>query len=299
MTSTRNNNDIVPYPQTQQAKTALKEFFRWRKTPFHFGQLKVLFETQFFHIATVQALYELINEGYLQPLPPYQAGANKVTFVISTKTLLQKNKKILQAHMKTKAKAISLYDSPETSKDLADHFESLVRHELRANQLRICATHANSYKGKQWKKSNANLDFIADYPDGRAFGVQAKNELKHMEKQELIDQLDICSYLGIKPIFIVRYMPFGLVPLVTGRNGFVLIIGTQIYPIGYKRICEQIQDKLSIPESQVSRKLREIAPKMRTRWPIAVSTQLPEDDCQRLAYWLKTGKLPPRSQPPI
>jgi hypothetical protein len=197
--------------------------------------------------------------------------------------------------MKAKAKIISLYDSSEISKDLADHFESLVKHELRANQLQIIATHANSYKDRQWQQSGANLDFIAEHPDGRAFGLQAKNELKHIEKQELLEQLEICSYLKIKPVFIVRYMPFTFVPTVTARGGFVLILGIQLYPIGHKKICQQIQDKLSIPESQLSRRLRQIAPKMRTRWPIEVATELPEDASNRLSYWLKTGKMPPRS----
>ena len=119
--------------------------------------------------------------------------------------------------------------------------------------------------------------------------------MKHIEKQELLEQLAICSCLRIKPIFTVRYMPWGLVPFVTAKNGFVLIIGTQLYPIGYKKICEQIQDKLSMRESQVSRNLREIAPKMRTRWPIAVGTEIPEDASKRLSYWLRTGRLPPRS----
>jgi len=270
---TKPQNVIEP-SSIPQAKKALKEFFRWRNTPFHFRQLGVLFETQFFHITAAQATYELINDGFLQPLPPMQAGANKVTFIVPTRVLSSQNKKhILQSHMKAKAKIISLYDSSEISKDLADHFESLVKHELRANQLQIVAKH----------------------PDGRAFGIQAKNELKHIEKQELLEQLEICSCLKIKPVFVVRYMPFTFVPTVTARGGFVLILGIQLYPIGHKKICQQIQDKLSIPESQLSNRLRKIAPKMRTRWPIEVATELPEDASNRLSYWLKTGKMPPRS----
>lgn len=68
MTSqTFNNTRDKQAPYIQQAKNAIKEFFRWRKAPFHFRQLQVLFETQFFHITTTQAIYELINEGLLHP----------------------------------------------------------------------------------------------------------------------------------------------------------------------------------------------------------------------------------------
>jgi hypothetical protein len=294
-----NNPHDVQDPYIQQAKNALKEFFRWRKTPFHFRQLQVLFETQFFHITTAQALYELINEGLLHPLS-YKAGANNVMFLVPSRVASShKGKRILGSHMKAKAKTIALYDSPDISKDLGAHFEALVKQELRANQLQIVSTHTNSYKGKQWTKSRANLDIIADYPDGRAFGIQTKNELKSIEKDELLEQLEICDCLEIKPLFIVRYMPWGLVPFVTDRGGFVITLGIQMYPLGHKKLCQQIQNKLSLPENQISKKLRDIAPKMRTKWPIEVSTELPEDACKRLAYWLKTGKLPPRSQPPV
>lgn len=283
--------DYTPF--VRQAKAAIKEFFRWRKTPFHFRQLEVLFETQFFHITTAQAIYELINEGYLKPIP-FQAGANKVTFIVPTKvTTSSKPQGILRSHMQTKAKAIALYDSPEISKDLGDHFEALVKLELRANQLQIVSTNTNSYKGKHWTKSNANLDIIADYPDGRAFGTQAKNELKSIEKEELLEQMEICDFLGVKPLFIVRYMPWSFVPLVIDRGGFVITLGTQIYPLGHRKICQQIKDKLSIPEDRVSKRLRQIAPKMRTQWPTEVGTELPEGACKRLAYWLLTGEIPP------
>lgn len=293
-----NNRLALQTGYVKEAKKALREFFRWRNAPFHFRQLEVLFETQFYHIATAQAIYQLINEGFLQAQAPIQAGGNQITFVVPGRVLSsQKNERILQAHMEAKAKVVALYDSAEVSKDLGDHFEALVRHELRANQLQIVATHANAYKGRQWHKSKANLDFIADYPDGQAFGIQAKNELKHIELDELLEQLDICACLRIKPVFIVRYMPWSFIPYVTNKHGFAATLGTQLYPIGYKKICEQIQDKLSIPENKVSRKLREIAPKMRTKWPIEVSTELPRDASSRLSHWFKTGKLPPASVP--
>lgn len=277
-----------------QAKDAIKEFFRWRKAPFHFRQLQVLFETQFFHITTAQAIYELINEGFLQSTP-FQAGTSEVMFVVPTKVATSsKGQRILHSHMQTKAKAIALYNSPEISKALGDHLEALVKLELRANQLKIVSTDTNSYRGNQWTKSKADLDIIADCPDRRALGVQAKNELKSIEKQELLEQLEICDFLGVKPLFIVRYMPWSFVPLVTVRGGFVITLGIQIYPLGYRRLCQQIQGKLSIPKDKISKKLREIAPKMRTQWPTEVRTELPEDACKRLAYWLTTGKIPPR-----
>jgi len=283
---------------TREATRALTEFYHSRNAPFHFRHLQVLFETQYFHIATAKAIYRLIDQGLLTAVP-FQAGANEVSFLIPSRALQSpKGNSIVESHMKSKAKVIALYDNPEISKDLGDHFESLVKLELRANQLRIVDTHTNSYRGKQWIKSKANLDIIAEHPDGRAFGIQAKNELKGIEKEELLEQLYICAFLQVKPIFIVRYMPWDFVPDVIKRGGFVITLGTQLWPIGHRKLCEQIREKMSIPDSHVSTKLKQIAPKMRTRWPIAVMTELPEAAASRLAYWLDTGKIP-LSQPEL
>jgi hypothetical protein len=67
-------------PYIQQAEESLEEFFHRRKTPFHFRQLQVLFETQFFHITTAQAIYHLKDRGILQT-QRFKAGTNVATFV--------------------------------------------------------------------------------------------------------------------------------------------------------------------------------------------------------------------------
>jgi len=281
-------------PYTQRAKRILKEFFRQRKTPFYFRQLQVYFESEVFHIATAQAVYQLENEGFLKR-SPCRVSANEVIFVFPARILeTNKAQQILESHMTSTAKVVAKYDSSEVSRDLGEHFESLVSHELRANQLHIDSIHTRSYKGKEWTTTLHTLDVIADCEDGRAFGVEAKNQLASIEKDELDIKLEMCDYLGLKPIFIVRYMPWSFVPAVTDKGGFVLTLGDQIYPLGYRKLCQEIQNKLSLSETQISRRLKDLAPKIRTRWPVRVSTSLPEDACQRLSYWLRTGRLPPR-----
>jgi hypothetical protein len=279
-------------PYIRQAVDSLEEFFRRRKTPFHYSQLKVLFETQFFHITTVQAIYRLLDRGALKR-QRLNAGANAVTFVFPSYLLNSKNtKKTLETHMKSKAKTISLYDSPDIAKDLADHFEALVKYELRSNNLTIVSTHSNAYKNRKWTKGKANLDFIAEHPDGRAFGVQAKNELKSIEKKELLEQLDICNHLKIKPIFIVRYMPFSFAHLIKQQQGFLLVIGNQLWPLGHRKLCENIKSKMSLSTNLISKKLKELAPKVRSEWPIEIRTDIPVDASKRLNYWITTGNYP-------
>lgn len=287
----------LPQPRAsdiQRAKSVLSLFYRSRKTPFHYRQIQVLLEAEFYHITITQAIYSLIDDGILDTLP-FPAGANNVTFVFPSQLSTTPYKDTLLSHIRAKAKIISLYDNPEVSKILGDHFESLVKYELRANGLNLVGTNTNQYKSRQWSGSRANLDVIAEHQDGRAFGIQAKNELKPIQRNELLLQLSICNYLGLIPIFIVRYMPWSFLPDITAQNGFLLTLGTQLYPLGFNRLCQQIRAKLSLPESHVAQKLRQLAPKMRTAWPIEVMTEIPADASERLSIWLRTGRLPQRS----
>lgn len=276
-------------PYIERAAQAIREFFARRKTPFHFRQLQVLFETQFFHITIAQAIYRLMDEGYLKTLSR-QAGANEATFVFPAHLLdSEKTRSILMTHINSKAKAIAIFDNSIVSKDLGDHFEGLVKYELKSHGLNIISTNSNTYKGRSWTKSRANLDFIAEHPNKTAFGVQAKNELKSIEKPELLEQMEICSHLRVKPLFIVRYMPFSFTPLIKQQDGFLSVIGNQLWPFGYRQKCEIVKKKLSTPMPEG---VKILAPKVRSQWPIEVRADIPEDASKRLNYWITTGKYP-------
>jgi hypothetical protein len=277
-----------------QATEALQEFFSRRKMPFHFRQLQVLFETQFFHITIAEAIYRLIDRGDLDTFD-CKAGANNATFVFPSHLLeTTKSEQSLHTHIKSKAKIIALYDKASVSKGLADHFESLVKYELRVHGLNIVSKGSNTYNGRTWRKSKANLDFIAAQPNNGAFGVQAKNELKSIDKTELLEQIHICSHLRIKPLFIVRYMPFSFTQFIKEAGGFLAVLGNQLWPQGYRELCETIRGRLSItvPES-----LKRLTPKVRSQWPIEVRGDIPEDVSGRLHYWITTGKYPDSLSP--
>lgn len=269
----------------KQANRALQLFFRWRKTPFYLRQLQVLFETQFFHITTTQAIYQLVDEGILSKIP-YQTPSTHLEFIVPSKVAQNPQaSKALHAHMKVKARLVDKYSLKEVTKDLGDHLESLVKQELRANGLKNIQHEANSYGGKTWNKTGHDLDFIADYPYGIAFGVEVKNELGHIDPKEFSIKLEMCQYLGLRPIFIVRYMPWSFTPSVTQQGGYMITLGNQIYPLGYRRFVQELKSKLSLPYVRTSEILMSIAPKLRQEWPLEVRTDLPEDVSLRLATW--------------
>ncbi len=272
-----------------QATQVLQEFFSRRKTPFHFRQLQVLFETQFFHIATAKAIYRLLEDNFLDKRV-LQAGANKATFVFPSHLLDSAgSEKKLLTHIKSKAKIVALFDKASVSKDLGNHFEGLVKYELRAHGLNIISMGSNEYNGRTWPGGKANLDFIAEGPNKVAFGVQVKNELKSIEQSELLKQIQICSHLKVKPLFIVRYMPFSFSPLIKQNKGFLAVLGNQLWPIGHRQLCETIKRRMSVT---VPENLKNLAPKVRTEWPVEVRTDIPEGTSKRLNYWITTGKYP-------
>ena len=197
-------------------------------------------------------------------------------------------KKALLSHMRAKANIVAKYSAKQVRKDIGDHLEALVKQELRANGLANIAKDAKSYGGKTWTKNNRNLDFIADHPTHAAFGVQVKNELESIEKEELLAQLEISEYLELRPIFVVRYMPWSLTPVVKDKGGYVITLGNQIYPLGYSSLVDEIKSKLSLPGGRMSEKLKGVAPKLRSGWPVEVRTELPEDASERLAAWFRS-----------
>jgi len=176
-TSNSNHTTQKQLAAVKQAKQALSLFFRWRKIPFYLRQLQVLFETQFFHITTTQAIYQLVDDGMLAKIP-FDTASTHLEFIVPSKVAQNPQaSKALHAHMKVKAKLVDKYSLKEVTDDLGDNLESLVKQELRANGLINIQKESNSYGGKVWTKTGHDLDFIAEHPHGVAFGIEVKSEL--------------------------------------------------------------------------------------------------------------------------
>jgi hypothetical protein len=98
----------------------------------------------------------------------------------------------------------------------------------------------------QWTRSEHNLDFILER-DGRIYGVEVKNTLPYIEDRELRIKLDICTHLGVSPLFVVRAMPAIWVQDIVKRGGFVLVLGYQLYPLSHKSFADEVRNRLRLP----------------------------------------------------
>lgn len=60
--------------------------------------------------------------------------------------------------------------------------------------------------------------------------------------------MDICDYLEIKPLFIMRHSPESYnYEIIEKRGGFALIFKSQIYPKGHEGLVDRIKKILELP----------------------------------------------------
>lgn len=232
-----------------------------------------------------KAIIQLVEEEVLARIL-YNSQLTTLRFIVPARvTANPQKKRALSAHMRAKARIVDKYSKKDVLDDLGKHLEALVKQELRANGLTIVAEHkqTRTYKGKTWTETGHDLDYIAEHPSGEAFGVEVKNELPSIDDDEFYPKITMCRHLGLRPVFICRYMVWSYVPKVRDAGGFVITIGNQMYPLGYKHLVEEIRDKMSLPDSKIPARLQAIAPKLRHQWPIEVRTDLPPDVCQRIS----------------
>ena len=84
-----------------------------------------------------------------------------------------------------------------------------------------------------WNETNHDLDFIVE-KDGIFYGIEVKNTLPYMEREEFNIKLKICRYLGIAPLWILRNAPANQFDQIKKAGGFILRFKSQIYPLGFE-----------------------------------------------------------------
>ena len=73
--------------------------------------------------------------------------------------------------------------------------------------------------------------------------------------QELADQcykrlkanLQMCSFLGIKPVFAARMLPKSWINEVVDSGGFALIMKYQLYPLAHRELARRVRSELGLP----------------------------------------------------
>jgi len=74
-----------------------------------------------------------------------------------------------------------------------------------------------------------------------------KNTLGYMDYNELQAKVEMCRFLGIRPVFVVRMLPKTWIKEVVDAGGFVLVLKYQLYPWTHKELAAKVSKELGMP----------------------------------------------------
>jgi len=84
--------------------------------------------------------------------------------------------------------------------------------------------------------------------DEEAYGVEVKNTLTYIDREDFEVKIKLCEQLGVTPVFAVRMLPTTWFrELVNEVGGFGLIFKWQLYPFGHKSVADEVRAKLGLP----------------------------------------------------
>lgn len=224
-----------------EAKDELEKFFNDHLDDvYYIRQLEVLFEKQFFHWIIARAISELIDKGFLKVQEEVLIRTTRVKFVFHHR--LRYFKRLVSRNIKI----IREYSEPTIAGACGRQAEVLFCYELLSRGFSLVAKGTNHFRGKEWTKTNHNLDFIIE-GDEVSYGCEVKNTFGYIDGDELDTKLEMCEYFKIRPLFIMRFAPKTYINRIIESGGFALIYETQVYPFGNEVLVSRIKTVLGMP----------------------------------------------------
>lgn len=226
-----------------EAKEALRDFFDERcEEVFYVKQLEVFFEKKpfGFHWITGKAISELQEEDLLRA---EQVPLGKGT---SIKFVFNKKFRYFKRQIKARAAVVREYSNPIIAIACGRQAEVLFFNALMNRGFSSRGQDTNEYSGKKWTATDHDLDFIVE-KDNVVYGCEVKNRLRYIEREELELKMEICKFLGIRPLFIMRASPKSYNWHIIKGGGYVVIFEAQIYPFGQQSLVKKIREVLGLP----------------------------------------------------
>lgn len=238
-------------PRTDDAKAAIVQLFQEHPRRVFYGrQIEVLLEHRFFHWITSRGLNEIAREGRIQALTaplsvglgsePPTAGGPLIRFFWSPRN------RYWRRQAEAVRRLVAEFSRPEFGRALGNHGEQMFDAALPRAGFMPRGRDVRQYADRAWTETGHDLDRVFER-DGVAYGVEVKNTLDYIERQELEVKIRMCSALGLRPLFIVRMAPKSYIEQVRREGGFTLVFKYQLYPHGHLGLARQVQDELGLP----------------------------------------------------
>lgn len=224
-----------------QAQADIKELYENNKeSVYYIRQLQIKFERKYFHWITNNALIGLYKIGYLKDLRiPKEKGT-------STRFFIHRSNRYAKRTINKYEKIIEEYSQDHITRSCGHRAEDLFCKALAMRGFMPVTTKVREHRGRRWEKTGHDLDFIFE-KDNIGYGCEIKNTLGYIDKEELETKLEMCSYLRIKPFFIMRWSPKTYNKMIIDNGGHVLLFETQIYELSQEKLVRKIKDILGLP----------------------------------------------------
>lgn len=268
------------------------------KTPYYQHQLQVLYERQFFEWVVAKALRELVKEGRLVMLDKdnvAELGRLKIVhgirFYANADAMVGPDaEQSMKRRVMASARHVEKYSDAKHTRVAGRHLESLVKAQLKASQFEIVGEHTSEYAGRKWIETDHNLDFIAHKKGKKlTIGVEVKNTLGIIPREEIDIKIDICDRLGIVPVFAVRWIKPHL-NCIRKQGGFSWMFRVQMFPLGYEKFVSDFSKRFSVRGKSSDDK----AGRGNSNFPVTVRTELPEKPVAIFEQWVaKVEDNPP------
>jgi len=202
-------------------------------------QLEIFLEDRFFHWITKKALNELAQEKLI--------GFNEKKVAHVTAHFYRPRRHRYPARQMTKAiELIREFSAPDFTEALGNHGELLADAGFASIGFRVLKKNVNEHNGVRWTKTRNNLDRIIER-DGIQYGVEIKNQLGYISKEELDVKVEMAKAFGTRPMFIARMMPKSYIFEVQQNGGFCLLFKDQQYPLLAKDLAKRVRSGLKLP----------------------------------------------------
>jgi len=217
----------------------LIEFFKKNNdTVFYSKQVEIIFERKYYHWVTSRALRGLVDIEL-------KSEIKKLDFGGAARFYWHKSNRYYKRDINKKAAIINSFSEANFVAALGQTGELLVGEGFSRFGFRTIGRDTKKLEQKEWKKSNHNLDFIFER-DSVRYGVEVKNTLGYMDKKEFDIKIELCEYLEIYPLFVVRMIPSQWMYELKQKGGVFLIIEYQLYPLSHKKFASEVRDELRL-----------------------------------------------------
>lgn len=266
--------ELIQYERDEkvdEARETLENFFRDNSDEvFYERQLAIIFEEPFFHWITVKALHELARDGIIR------TDTLELTPGVRIRFFRWPSNRYWRRQARATIQLVRRFSTADFLHALGRQGELLVDAALPQAGFTPVARNANQYQERQWIRTGHDLDRIV-LREGIAYGVEIKNTLPYIPKDELDRKLDMCRELRLIPLFISRMAPRSYNYQIIEAGGISWVLGNQYYPFGQEALAREVRDTLRLPvesparieDGEINRLLRALASQARRRQPRA------------------------------